>query len=109
MSVVCDYSAMHMFEGAVNMAMEHRLTASPEYHDLLSSLVGQSYASQDELRQLVRHEVSSRSTPLMAELLRTLEADWQDWDAHRLKHRNAGRPVYPAVKRIKKKIAKANA
>lgn len=109
---VFDEQKLHMSVFSVpSMAMDGRLCASPEYRDLIETLVGK----EDDIRfrhspsETIRCEVASRQTPLMRELLKVLDANWADWANHYTKHRNAGRPVYPAVKRIQKAVAKASA
>lgn len=96
------------FAGAVNMAMDGRLCSSEEYQDLLSALEGKDddVVTRRGRSETVVAEIKSRDTPLMRELLMVMEANWQDLERHFAKHRNAGRPVYPAVKRIKKAVAK---
>lgn len=97
-----------VFGGIVNTVMEGRLTASPEYRELLDALtVTPLPGAKEERREVILAEVSSRSTPLMAELLFVIKADWADQDAHWVKYRNRGRDRFATVKRLQKMLARA--
>lgn len=111
MGRVFDEQNLHLgvFGGVVNTVMEGRLCASDEYADLLASLVGRVSDApfRHSASKIIRDEVASRDTVLMKELFKVLDANWADLTKHFAKHRNAGRPVYAAVKRIRKSLARA--
>lgn len=86
--------------------MDGRLSASPEYAELVDAIAGLNRANGERWDDLIDAEINRRATPIMRELARVRMAERADWDRHDLRYGvHATNNTDRAVRRIRKALA----